>query len=58
MKYALKSQLQEVKKIWFEFACCARRGKAARGADVFSVFGSQVLPPARGAGRAARGADA
>ncbi|MCI03365.1 hypothetical protein A2U01_0024402 [Trifolium medium] len=45
-------------KIWCESACCARHRKAARGTDLFSVFRSQVLPPARGAGRAARGADA
>ncbi|PNX86485.1 hypothetical protein L195_g042563 [Trifolium pratense] len=53
-----EGELQEVRKIWCESACCARRGKAARGADLFSVFRSQVLPPARGAWRAAQGAHA
>ncbi|MCI45765.1 hypothetical protein A2U01_0067004, partial [Trifolium medium] len=49
--------LEEVGKICVQSVCCARRrGSCVRRKLVF-VSWSQVLPPARGAGRAARGAD-
>ncbi|MCI59468.1 hypothetical protein A2U01_0080723, partial [Trifolium medium] len=38
--------------------CCARRRGSCTRRRLVSVSWSQVLPSARGAGRAARGADA